>query len=137
MGGERSEQSGRLIVAFPQCAAADEVWNSTQYGQSVYAADHGNVAVLTMQGSHPGSKVHIYVPGLGGNTTDRGVFIGYWIETAPGTCATSKSGPDGVSSDAWGMVRITFDKPGFPSGFTGSLGACDGAFTEEFWAGPL
>ena len=126
-----------LLIGAPHIALADEVWSSDQYGEIIYGNNVGDTAVLTMAGSHPGSTIHLYLPGLAGNISTRGSFIGYWIETAPGECASEKTGVDEVSSDAWGKLEVVFEKPDFPSGFTMRLGSCDSDFTDEAWAAPV
>ena len=129
--------SAALLFAAPHMTMADEVWSSSQYGQILYADEIANTAVFTMSGSHPGSSIHMYLPGLAGNYTTRGIHVGYWIETAPGNCSSNKTGVDNVSSDAWGRLEVVFENPGFPSGFTMRLGACDGGYTDEAWAAPV
>jgi hypothetical protein len=71
-----------LVATTP--VMADEVWQSSQLGQITYLEDVGEVAILSTEGSHPGSTVQLYVEGLGGNFESEGLFTGYWIENAQG-----------------------------------------------------
>ena len=125
-----------ITALVPATAMADESWNSAQYGAIVYEKDIGDVALLSMAGGHPGSRVFIYLPGLAGNTAERGQFNGYWIESAPGDCATERTGADGLQSSLWGDIQVEFANPGYPSGFIMRLGSCGGDFTDEAWADP-
>ncbi len=125
-----------IASLLPVTAMADESWASAQYGDIVYEKDVGDTAVLSMAGGHPGSRVYIYLPGLAGNTSERGEFNGYWIESAPGECATDKTGADGLQSNLWGDVQVEFENPGYPSGFIMRMGSCGGEFTDEAWADP-
>ncbi len=124
------------LLVTPTLALADEVWTSPQMGTIVYEADQGLVAILSMPGSHPGSNVYLYVEGMGGNYGNIGTYSGYWIEKAPGDCATERTGADGRMSDNWGLLEITLQASGDGRAFTGRLGACGGAFTDEFHAAP-
>jgi hypothetical protein len=124
------------LCVVPLAVNADEIWNSQQFGEIAYEKDIGSIAVLSMAGGHPGSRAFIYLPGLGGNSTDRGVFTGYWIETAPGDCATDKVSEDGIESNLWGKAEVEFEKPEFPSGFVLRVGSCDGDYADEGWADP-
>ncbi len=113
-----------IAALLPFTAAADEVW-TTPFGEVIYEQDMGDVAIL----SYPaGEKMrgHAYFPGLGGNFDDRSVHWGYWIEPREGPCGATMTGPDGVSSTAWGRAVIIWDESGFPSAFTGLGGECFG-----------
>lgn len=136
--GYKNPLLAALVIGgmLPAAALADESWNSAQYGEIVYEKDIGDVALLSMAGGHPGSRVNIYLPGLAGNTTERGAFSGYWIESAPGECATERTGADGLQSNLWGDVQVEFAHPAYPSGFIIRLGNCGGDFTDEAWADP-
>ena len=125
-----------IASLLPMAAMADENWTSAQYGEIVYEKEVGDTAVLSMAGGHPGSRVYIYLPGLAGNTTERGEFNGYWIESAPGECASEKTGADGLQSNLWGDVQVEFESPGSPGGFIMRMGSCGGEFTDEAWADP-
>lgn len=125
-----------IVGLLPATAIADESWNSAQYGEIVYENDIGEIGVLSMAGGHPGSRVYIYLPGLAGNTTERGEFNGYWIESAPGECKTERIGADGLQSNLWGDIQVEFANSGFPSGFIMRLGSCGEDFTDEAWADP-
>ena len=129
--------SAALLCATPYLAMADESWTSAQYGEIIYGANVGDTAVLTMGGTHPGSKVQMYLPGLAENITTRGTYTGYWIENAPGVCSSEKTGADSLSSTAWGQLEVVFDSPTFPGAFTMRLGSCDDAFTDEGRAEPI
>lgn len=123
------------ILSLAAPALADEVWD-TPYGQVIYEADIGDVAVL----SYPldgGTRGHAYFPGLGGNFDNRGVHWGYWIEERDGGCASVMTGPDDKSSNAWGRVVIAFDESGFPSAFTGIAGECWGDPVYHIRATPV
>jgi hypothetical protein len=96
------------LLSIPQLALADETWSSNQMGDITFVEDRGTVAVLSMAGSHPGSTVNLYVEGLGGNLAAEGTFSGYWIENAPGECATERTGADdrGHSPVGWVISPI-------------------------------
>ena len=108
-----------LMLATP--AMADETWMTAQ-GQAVYVADIDYTAILSVP--QDGGVVHLYFDGLAGNSTDRYVFNGYWIGKGAGLCSAALTGPDGRSSTNWGLARIAFDAPAFPTGWTVTMGNC-------------
>jgi hypothetical protein len=125
-----------FAITAPAVVLADEVWFSEQFGEIVYEKDIGDTAVFSIPGSHPGSQVFMYLPGLAAKLSDRGLHNGYWIESAPGGCDSERTGADGLASDAWGDLQVEFDEPSYPTGFVVRLGSCGGDFTEEGWAAP-
>ena len=108
-----------FLLATP--AVADETWMTAQ-GQAVYVADIDYTAVLSIP--LDGRVVHLYFDGLAGNSTERYVFNGYWIGKRAGLCSAALTGPDGRSSKDWGLARIAFDLPAFPTGWTATMGNC-------------
>jgi hypothetical protein len=121
-----------LVATTP--VMADEVWQSSQLGQITYLEDVGEVAILSTEGSHPGSTVQLYVEGLGGNFESEGLFTGYWIENAQGECADERVGADGRASNNWGLLEIELDTNGVGREFVGRIGLCKGEFADEFFA---
>jgi len=118
------------IFAAAGPALADEVWVTQTGERIVYETDIDDIAVLSI--NDPGSGLrHLYVPGLGGNYSDRGQpFFGYWIDAGAAgksggrRCGAILVGPDGMESDQFGSARIEFDSRAFPSGFTAAIGPC-------------
>jgi hypothetical protein len=117
------------LTAMP--ALADEVW-STPYGDIVYESDLPNaVAVLSapreaMTGEIGGEPVTVHVLGMTANVVDRtGLFEGYWFAQGnTGYCETQMTAPGGKATNNWGRVRVYFDRPEFPTGFTMLVGTC-------------
>ena len=99
-----------LTLATP--ALADEVW-TTPFGDAIYEADVADTTILTVP--QPDGIMRVYIPGLAGNFDNRGTHSGYWI---------------GTGSRQWGEVILSFDRPGFPTGWTLVAGDC---FAPPFW----
>ncbi len=108
-------------------------WQSN-YGDVIYEADFGEIAVLSFSGPHPSHRVHMYIEGLGSNHDKRDVFSGYWIAPAQSDCPTKMSGEDGLTSNTWGSVEITFDNASSPSSFIARLENCFGKGMEAMRA---
>ncbi|MEP2987059.1 MAG: hypothetical protein ABJN39_10620 [Sulfitobacter sp.] len=124
-----------LLVVILLCtsAQADEQWQSN-YGDVIYEADFGDIAILSFPGGHPGHRVQMYVEGLGGNYDQRGVFSGYWIAPEQGDCPKEIRGEDGLETNTWGSLEVTFDSAAFPSSFTAQLANCFGEDMEALRA---
>lgn len=117
------------LLALP--ATADEVW-STWVGDIVYesTALDGSATFLApgilFQGDAPkGAVARIYIPFLDSSPDSRYAHTGYWILEGAGVCPVGLVGPDGITSNSWGLVELKFDVPTFPSGFTMSFGVCE------------
>ncbi|ANP45684.1 hypothetical protein [Candidatus Viadribacter manganicus] len=107
-------------------ARADEVWALPSGNQLTYDRDVGNVAVLTYraeQGLNPGQ---IFVVGLGGQYEGRRSYQAYWVEAddAGPACAASLVDAEGRTWRRWGLARVAFASPSFPSRLTLSRGEC-------------
>ena len=105
----------------PTTATADEVW-TTARGDLVYESDFGDTAILSLPDG--ASRVWLYLPGLGGNFSNRSTHQGYWLDERPGDCGAMLYGPDGRGSRHWGRVTVLFDQPAFPSDLSLWLGDC-------------
>ncbi len=103
-------------------AVADEAW-TTVNGNVEYVADVGTMAHL---GVDDGA---IFIEGLAGNTTNRGVFQGYWVSYAkqgdPNACSQPAYDEYDVESWSWGYVEMTFHDKAFPSRWTMTFTACE------------
>lgn len=109
-------------------ALADETWR-TDAGQIVYEADMGHIAVLSLPAgvlydTVPGTRVSVYLPGLGGNFDNRSVHEGYWAIPGGPVCTSLLTTPDGMTTQRWGRVQILFDRAAFPTGFILLMGEC-------------
>lgn len=105
---------------------ADEVW-STDVGDVVYEKDIGDVAVLSYPTDpESGQRGHVFIKGLGGNYDDRGHFTGYWSEPETGGegCSMSIVDGNGLTTNNWGRVTMTFLDTGFPSSWVAVRGTC-------------
>ena len=109
-----------FLLASP--AFADET-RVTANGPAIYEADIGPTGILSVPMGT--GRAHLYFDGLGGNAAERFVMTGYWIGPAGDfACTSTLTGPDGMSSNNWGLARIAFDRPGFPTGWTMTMGNC-------------
>ncbi len=110
------------MVAAP--AAADEVW-TTESGPVEYLSDVGTMAVLGV----PQEGVSIFVEGLAGNSSNRGTFLGYWVDYEitgdDVTCGQAATDEYGNESLSWGFVQMTFLDPSYPGRWTMSITRCD------------
>lgn len=114
-----------LTVALMQggAAFADEAWVLESGEEAIYEADAGDVGVFRYQTEY--QDMRIYLPGLPLDLDQRTTYDGYWIDTASGgDCGAEMLGADGTKSRHWGRAILTFDSPGFPSGWTALLGYC-------------
>ena len=112
-----------LLLATP--ALADEAWVSDM-GDIIYEAEEAGAAIFSFANvdAYPATLV---IPGLAGNYANRSVHEAFWIGTGAGFCPAFLSLPgDDVGSTNWGRALISFDEPGFPTGFTLTLGGCFG-----------
>ena len=110
------------LVLLSTPVMADETW-VTANGPAVYEADIGPTGILSVPMGV--GRAHLYFDGLGGNSEERFVMTGYWIgPTGDGPCTSTMTEPDGMSLANWGLARIAFDRPGFPTGWTVTMGNC-------------
>jgi hypothetical protein len=110
------------LILFATPALADETW-VTADGPAIYEADLGPTGIISVPLGQ--GRAHLYFDGLSGNTVERYVLSGYWIGPATeGACTATLTGPDGLSSANWGLARIAFDRPSFPTGWTVTMGNC-------------
>ncbi len=120
-----------LITLTAAPVLADEVW-STPYGDVIYESDLPNaIAVLSapreaMTGEVGGERAVVHVIGMTGNATERsGIYEGYWsVQGNTGYCDTQMIAQGGKATNNWGRVRVYFDRPEFPTGFTMLVGSC-------------
>ncbi len=110
-----------FIALLPLSLQADEVW-TTELGDVVYQRETDGMAVLSV----PLNDVFglIYLPGLAGNYNDRSTHTGFWISDEIGPCRAQMQSPEGLLSSSWGRVKVIFDGPAFPTGWTMQLGSC-------------
>ena len=115
-----------VMAAF--AAQADEAWDLASGGAIYYEKDIGDIAVFRIE--HSDEITRYYFPGLAAALNDRGVHEGFWIDGRTASerghlgCDTMLEGPDGLSSDAWGKIVLTFDYGSFPSGWSALVGHC-------------
>ena len=121
----------RLALTFlaaalaPAAALADETWTARQSGTAIaWEGEVGGAAVLSLMWN--GTPARLYVENLVGDIDARSVSHGYWIGEGEGeaSCSARLEGPDGLGATAWGLARIWWDAPAFPSGFTALLDDC-------------
>lgn len=122
-------------AALATSASADEAW-ANRNTTVVWLENVGDYAVFTFTIEDP--KVHrqgmIFLNGLVGTDANRGTFGGYWSSTdGDQICPMPIIDAEGNEAWTWGAVELTFNEPGFPSGWQAALGHC---FDEavEFWA---
>lgn len=120
----------------PQSAFADEVWSTTEY-DVMYEEDRNNTAIWTY-GDGDTVLGTIFIDGLGGVTTDRGSYNGYWTqETSSVRCDTFREDANGEPTYHWGRFEITFIDSEFPSRWYANFGLCDRAPTIHLDATPI
>ncbi|MDZ8227256.1 MULTISPECIES: hypothetical protein [unclassified Nostoc] len=96
-----------VLASVPKIALADEVWDSS-YGRVVYQSERGKTAIWT----YPGGT--IFIEGLAGITSNRGIYHGYWVGKSNVKCDTSREDASGKLSNTWGRFSIRFQVPNFP-----------------------
>lgn len=112
-----------LVLALSAPAFADEVWISAT-GPIIYQEDAYGSAILSFTNTD-GSAAELVIPGLAGNSTERGVHHGFFIGQGALECDTAMARPGGLASLDWGRAVVSFDRPTFPTGFTVTMGDCD------------
>lgn len=121
-----------IAAIAPQSAFADEVWSTTEY-DVVYEEDRNNTAIWSY-----GENGTIFIDGLGGVTTDRGSYNGYWTqETSSVQCDTFRENANGEPTYHWGRFEITFINSEFPSRWYADFGLCDREPTIHLDAIPI
>ncbi len=114
-------------------AIADEVWQTEEY-KVIYLKDQGKTAIW----SYNNDTGHIFIDGLGGVTTNRGSYNGYWVQPESSRrCDTYREGPDGEPTYHWGRFEITFLDPDFPSRWQAKFGVCDGLLRIQLNGTPV
>ena len=115
-----------LGALFAGSAIADEVWSLPSGNQLVYDRDVGNVAVLTYQAAQGTEKGQIFVVGLGGQSTGRTHYQGYWVEAddAGAACPAALVDAEGKTWHRWGLASVSFTSPTFPSRITVTRAEC-------------
>ena len=102
---------------------ADEVWTS-QMGDIVYETEDNGAAILSFT-NLDGYPARLFIPGLAGNYSNRGIHEAFWLGEGAGTCPVFMTAPgEGFGTTDWGRATVSFDKPGFPSSLTITLGWC-------------
>lgn len=135
----RTLAAAALAAALVLPAFADEVWALPSGNHVTYLSDEGDIAVFGYTPVMGVEQSYIFVPGLGGNTDDRGTFRGYWVEPVyvGKTCPASIIAPDGMQWDRWGIVELKFHKKGFPSKITMKRGDCFATPKEKIVLKPV
>ncbi|MHC5935769.1 hypothetical protein [Nostoc sp.] len=105
-----------VLAATP--SIADEVWNS-DYGRVVYESDRGKSAIWT----YPSGT--IFIEGLAGITSNRGIYHGYWVGKSNVKCDTSREDGSGKLSNTWGRFSIRFKVPNFPMPWEARWSYCE------------
>ncbi len=128
-----------LAAALALPALADEIWSLPSGNQVVYLRDEGTTAVFGYTPVMGVEQSYIFVPGLGGNTGDRGTYTGYWVEPVyvGKSCPAPILAPDGMQWDRWGAVEVKFHSKGFPSKITLKRGECFGTPKEKIKLKPV
>ncbi len=107
-----------ILTVAPNIAFADEVWNSN-YGRVVYQSDCGKTAVWTYpQGT-------IFIEGLAGVFSNRGIYHGYWVGKSDIKCDTAREDGSGKLSNNWGRFSIHFTVPNFPMPWEAKWSYCE------------
>lgn len=119
-----------VLAAVPKNALADEVWNSS-YGRVVYQSERGKTAIWT----YPGGT--IFIEGLAGITSNRGIYHGYWVGKSNVKCDTSREDGSGKLSNIWGRFSIRFQVPNFPTPWEARWSYCEGEPTFSWNGTPL
>ena len=107
-----------VLAAAPSITLADEVWNSN-YGRVVHQRDRGKTAIWT----YPAGT--IFIEGLAGITSNRGIYHGYWVGKSKVLCDTSREDGSGKLSNTWGRFSIRFTVPDFPMSWEARWGYCE------------
>ncbi len=120
-------------LALPLCfaalapAAADEQWQNGPI-QAIWAAELENYAVfeVTINDAKGSRTLRLWVAGLTAGDQNRGTFGGYWTSVDGTGVECQMPVIDGYGDEAWawGELELTFDRPGFPSGWQAALGQC-------------
>jgi hypothetical protein len=108
-----------VLACIPLKAIADEVWN-TNYGRVIYQSDRGKTAIWT----YPAGS--IFIEGLAGVTSNRGIYHGYWVGKSDIKCDTSREDSYGRLSKTWGRFSIRFNVPNFPTPWEAKWSYCEG-----------
>ncbi|WP_375495737.1 hypothetical protein [uncultured Nostoc sp.] len=119
-----------VLAAVPKNALADEVWNSS-YGRVVYQSERDKTAIWT----YPGGT--IFIEGLAGITSNRGIYHGYWVGKSNVKCDTSREDGSGKLSNTWGRFSIRFQVPNFPTPWEARWSYCEGEPTFSWNGTPL
>jgi hypothetical protein len=119
-----------VLAAVPKNALADEVWNSS-YGRVVYQSERGKTAIWT----YPAGT--IFIEGLAGITSNRGIYHGYWVGKSNVKCDTSREDGSGKLSNTWGRFSIRFQVPNFPTPWEARWSYCEGEPTFSWNGTPL
>jgi len=119
-----------VLVIAPSIAIADEVWNSN-YGKVVYQSDRNKTAVWT----YPGGT--IFIEGLAGVTSNRGIYHGYWVGKSNVKCDTAREDISSKLSSTWGRFSIRFTEPNFPTSWEAQWSYCEGEPTFSWNGTPL
>ncbi|WP_084420540.1 hypothetical protein [Henriciella litoralis] len=133
--------AGALALSIAPAAMADESW-TTEIGRVVY--DHDNAlgqAVLTFPIAGSAQRGITFINGLAGETQNRGVYFGAWIEPdgsgAP-ACDFAIMDPEtGTPHRTWGRVQMIFVDPAFPSSWVLRRGYCFDDYSEFLVGKPL
>ena len=108
-------------------AAADEQWQNGPI-QAIWAAEQNGFAVfeVTIHDAKGARTLNLWVNGLTAGDQNRATFGGYWTSLDGTGTACQMAILDGYGNEvwAWGEIELTFDRPGFPSGWQAALGQC-------------
>jgi hypothetical protein len=128
-----------LGMLFSAPAVADEACVLPSGNQLIYDRDVGDVAVLTYRAEQGLAPGQIFIVGLGGEYEGRYHYQGYWVEAddAGPVCPAALVDAEGRTWRRWGLVRLTFARPNFPSRLTLSKGECLNAPSGRLTARPV
>jgi hypothetical protein len=107
-----------IFTSAPLTAIADETWNSN-YGRVVYQSDRGKTAIW----NYPGGT--IFIEGLAGVNSNRGIYHGYWVGKSDIKCDTSREDGSGKLNNSWGRFSIHFSVPNFPMPWQAKWSYCE------------
>jgi hypothetical protein len=119
-----------FLVTVPDTALADEVWNS-DYGKVVYQSDRGKTAIWT----YPTGA--IFIEGLAGVFSNRGIYHGYWVGKSDVKCDTARENASGKLSNTWGRFSIHFTVPNFPMPWEAKWSYCEAEPTFSWNGTPV
>ena len=138
----RSLAAAAALVAPPVAVAQQQEMWTTEIGRVVYESDTAaGEAGLSFPIANSEQRGVAFIPGLAGQTANRGVYYGLWIEPdgsgAP-ACDFSITDPEtGTPRRTWGRVQMIFVDPGVPSSWVLRRGYCFQDYSEFLIGRPV